>query len=56
MTPEMQKLLMRPAHELSTDLIEEVAVANGMLTMKQDGVLHTLKGETTYDEIVRVIG
>ena len=56
MTPEMKKLLTKPAHELSTELIEEVAVKNGMLTMQQDGVLRALKGDTTYEEITRVIG
>ncbi len=56
MTPEMRQLLSKPAHELSTELIEEVAVRNGMLTMKQDGVIRALKGDTTYDEIARVIG
>lgn len=56
MTPEMRQLLARPIHELSTELIEDVAVKNGMLTMKQDGVIRALKGDTTYEEIARVIG
>ncbi len=56
MTPDMVRLLARPAHELTTEIIEEVAVKNGMLTMKQDGVLRSLKGDTTYDEILRVLG
>ena len=56
MTPDMLQLLARPAHELSTDLIEKTAVKNGMLTMKQDGVMRALKGDTTYDEIFRVLG
>ena len=56
MTPSMQQLLMRPSHELSTELIEKTAVKDGMLTMQQDGVLRVLKGDTTYDEISRVIG
>lgn len=56
MTPDMRKLLTKPAHELSTEIIEEVAVKNGMLTMEQDGVLRALKGDTTYEEITRVIG
>lgn len=55
MTPTMRKLLMKPAHELSSEIIEEVAVKDGMLTMKQDGVLRVLKGDTTYEEISRVI-
>lgn len=56
MTPDMVKLLTRPARELSTEAIEQVAVKNGMLTMKQDGVLRALRGDTTYEEIFRVLG
>jgi len=56
MTPEMKMLLSRPAHELSTEIIEEVAINDGMLTMEQDGVLRALKGDTTYEEIARVVG
>lgn len=56
MSDEMKTLLTRPAHELSTELIESVAVKNGMLTMKQDGVIRALKGQTTYEEITRVLG
>ena len=56
MTDEMKKLLTRPASELSTDTIEEQAVKGGMLTMKQDGVLRALKGDTTFEEITRVLG
>ncbi len=56
MTPEMQKLLARPAHELTTDVIEQTAKSTGMLTMKQEGVVKALKGETTYQEITRVLG
>jgi len=56
MTPQMRQLLTRPAHELSTEVIEKTAVDAGMLTMKQDGVLRVLKGDTTFEEISRVIG
>lgn len=56
MTPDMRLLLTRPAHELSSETIEEVAVKNGMLTMEQDGVLRALKGDTTFEEISRVVG
>ena len=55
MTPNMQKLLTKPAHELSTELIEQTAVDDGMLTIKQDGVLRVLKGDTTVNEIMRVV-
>lgn len=56
MTPEMRQLLTRPAHELSTEVIEQTAVKNGMLTLQQDGVLRALKGDTTYEEVSRVVG
>ncbi len=56
MTPEMKQLLTHPSIELTSEAIEEVAVKSGMLTMEQDGVLRALKGDTTYEEIARVIG
>ncbi len=56
MTPELQKLLTRPAKELSTGTIEEAAAADGMLTMKQDGIIKALQGRTTFEEITRVVG
>lgn len=57
MTPELQKLLTTKHNsELSTEIIEEAAVKDGMLTMRQEGVLKALQGETTFDEITRVIG
>jgi type II secretory ATPase GspE/PulE/Tfp pilus assembly ATPase PilB-like protein len=56
MTPAMKTLLTKPARELTTELIEETAIKDGMLTMKQEGVLRALKGETTYEEVSRVLG
>lgn len=35
--------------------IEDRAVANGMLTMKQDGILKVLEGETTFEEVSRAV-
>jgi type II secretory ATPase GspE/PulE/Tfp pilus assembly ATPase PilB-like protein len=56
MTPGLQKLLMRPKVEITTEAIEAVAVESGMITMKQDGTLKALKGETTFEEITRTVG
>ena len=36
--------------------IQEKAVENGMLTMRQDGIIKVLEGETTIEEIDRVVG
>lgn len=40
----------------STQDIEAAAIASGMSTMLQDGVLKVIAGETTLEEIYRVIG
>lgn len=34
--------------------IEDQAIAEGMITMKQDGYLKVLKGDTTMEEVLRV--
>jgi len=35
--------------------IEQAAIKNGMITMLQDGILKALAGETSLEEIFRVI-
>jgi type II secretory ATPase GspE/PulE/Tfp pilus assembly ATPase PilB-like protein len=50
-TPAIEDLAVkrRPASE-----IHEQAIKQGMLTMRQDGILKVLQGLTTYDEVLRV--
>ncbi|HVY68060.1 MAG TPA: GspE/PulE family protein, partial [Patescibacteria group bacterium] len=48
---EIQDLIL--AHS-STHKIMEVAQKMGMISLKQDGVIKALKGQTTMDEIIRV--
>lgn len=50
-TPEVQELILSKA---STKKIYDEAAKLGMITMKQDGVIKVLRGETTMDEIIRV--
>ena len=53
MTPNIQKLIQQ---EGSTDYdIEQAAIANGMITMMQDGLLKALAGETSLEEVFRVV-
>lgn len=53
MTPEIQKLIQQ---EGSTDFdIEQAAIKNGTITMLQDGILKALQGETSLEEVFRVI-
>ncbi len=47
----ISKLILQHA---SSGEIEKTAVANGMITMKQDGYLKALEGITTLEEVLRV--
>jgi type IV pilus assembly protein PilB len=51
MTPAMEKLLLQHS---TTSEIQNQASKDGMLTMKQDGYLKALNGETTLEEVARV--
>jgi type II secretory ATPase GspE/PulE/Tfp pilus assembly ATPase PilB-like protein len=56
MTPGVQALLRKPPNEITTDLLEQKAREDGMLTMLQDGIIKVLAGQTTLEEIYRVVG
>jgi type II secretory ATPase GspE/PulE/Tfp pilus assembly ATPase PilB-like protein len=56
MTPGVQQLLRLPPNQVTTDMIEQEAIKDGMLTMLQDGILKCIKGDTTLDEVYRVVG
>lgn len=51
MTPEIQDLVSEKA---SSRKILEEAQKLGMITLKQDGIIKVLRGDTTMDEIIRV--
>lgn len=52
---EVQKFIRGDLANINVKDIESVAHAQGMLTMQQDGILRVLRGETTLDEINRVL-
>lgn len=52
---DIQAYLRGDVADLNTKAIEETAKKNGMLTLEQKGVLAALRGETTLEEISRVI-
>ena len=56
MTGEIRKLLEQTTAVLSTQEIEEAASKSGMRTMMQDGILKVIAGETTLEEVYRVVG
>ncbi|HSX29320.1 MAG TPA: ATPase, T2SS/T4P/T4SS family [Candidatus Saccharimonadales bacterium] len=55
MTPGIQHLLRLPPNQISTDLLQQKAIEDGMLTMLQDGVLKAIQGVTTLEEVYRVV-
>lgn len=50
-TPEIQQLILKRA---TSSEIQKVAIAQGMVSMRQDGYLKALSGLTTIDEVNRV--
>lgn len=52
---EIQKFLRGDVTDVHTEIIEKTAQKNGMVTLLQAGVLAALRGDTTLDEVHRVI-
>ena len=52
---EIQAYLRGDIKDINTHAIEQDARAHGMLTLEQKGILAALKGETTLEEVSRVI-
>lgn len=50
-TEKISRLILERADSLG---VEKQAMADGMITMKQDGYLKALQGETTVEEVMRV--
>ncbi|MEX1995420.1 MAG: ATPase, T2SS/T4P/T4SS family, partial [Candidatus Saccharimonadales bacterium] len=56
MTPGVQQLLRLPPNQITTDMLQAKAVEEGMRTMLQDGLEKVFAGQTTLEEIFRVVG
>ena len=54
-TEEIQKFLRGDIVDIHAEAIEEVAKKQGTITLLQAGVLAALRGETTIEEVNRVI-
>ncbi len=55
MTPGIQQLLKLPPNQITTEMLEQKAIEEGMLTMLQDGILKVIAGITTLEEVYRVV-
>ena len=54
-TGDIQQFLRGDVTDINTEAIEAAAKKGGMVTLLQAGVLAALRGETTLEEINRVI-
>lgn len=52
-TKDIRKLIAERCHDLQ---IEELAIKNGMRTLQESCIDHILKGRTTIEEFIRVLG
>jgi type II secretory ATPase GspE/PulE/Tfp pilus assembly ATPase PilB-like protein len=52
----LRETLRLPAAQITTELLQQKAVASGMTTMLHDGILKAISGITTIEEIYRVVG
>jgi type IV pilus assembly protein PilB len=55
MTPGIQLILKMSPAQITTDMLQDRAIEDGMLTMLQDGILKVVAGITTLEEVYRVI-
>jgi type II secretory ATPase GspE/PulE/Tfp pilus assembly ATPase PilB-like protein len=55
MTKSVEEELKKPRKEITSHKVQELAVADGMTTMLHEGVLRALAGDTTLEEVSRVI-
>ncbi len=56
MNGRVKDLLQNNSQTITTEQLEAAASTSGMRTMLQNGVLKVLAGETTLEELYRVIG
>ena len=52
---EIQAFIRGDVKDINTEIIESTARKNGMLTLEQKGLIAVLKGETSLEEVSRVI-
>lgn len=56
MTSGVQEILKLPPNQVTTEMLEKKAVAEGMRTLLHDGLLKAFNGETSLEEVYRVVG
>jgi general secretion pathway protein E/type IV pilus assembly protein PilB len=54
-TEPIQKFIRGDLSDARPELIEKTAMQGGMLTLLQKGIIASLRGETTLEEIMRIV-
>ena len=54
-TEPIQRYIRGDVKDINTDAIEATARGEGMLTLEQKGILAALRGESTIEEVSRVV-
>ena len=52
---DIQAYIRGDIKEINTEVIEKTAKANGLITLEQKGIIAALRGDTTLEEVSRVI-
>ncbi len=55
MTPGVREMLRQPPSQISTEALQKKAIEEGMRTMLHDGILKVIDGQTTLEEVYRVV-
>ncbi len=55
MTPSLEQELKKPQNQISAAMLEKIAINDGMITLLQDGVLRAISGDTSLEEVIRVL-
>ena len=55
MTPAILNELKKASRDISAQELEKTAISDGMLTMIQNGVIQVIQGNTSLEEIMRIL-
>jgi len=55
MTPAILNELKKASRDISAQELEKIAISDGMLTMIQNGVIQVIQGNTSLEEIMRIL-
>jgi type II secretory ATPase GspE/PulE/Tfp pilus assembly ATPase PilB-like protein len=55
MTPSILNELKKSSRDISAQELEKIAISDGMLTMIQNGIIQVIQGNTSLEEVVRIL-